>query len=357
LQTYTGNFKYQKSFQGFLILIYLISIAWCIFTDMEFLTAYQQLLAKSLSAPNAEKTPQGLYAPIDYLLSLGGKRLRPLLVLMACEAFGGEPKKAVHAAKAVELFHNFTLMHDDIMDHALLRRGQQTVHEKWDVNTAILSGDAMLVQAYACLNDYPPELFKALTQLLSKTALEVCEGQQYDVDFETQTNVQITAYLEMIRLKTAVLVGCAMGMGALIGGATADEAKQLYQFGEQLGIAFQLQDDYLDSFGNEASFGKRIGGDIVENKKTILVHLAQKLGTSAQQAELAGLLSNTPQNEAQKIGTVKALFVATGADGATLSEVERYTQQAFAVLDLIKLQENHKKRLQDFGTWLMKRSK
>jgi geranylgeranyl diphosphate synthase type II len=324
---------------------------------MEFLTAYQELLAQSLSAPNAAKTPQGLYAPIDYLLSLGGKRLRPLLVLMACEAFGENPKKAVNAAKAVELFHNFTLMHDDIMDHAILRRGQQTVHEKWDVNTGILSGDAMLVQAYACLNEYPSELFKALTQLLSKTALEVCEGQQFDVDFEIQTNVHITAYLEMIRLKTAVLVGCAMEMGALIGGAAADEAKQLYRFGEQLGIAFQLQDDYLDTFGDAATFGKRIGGDIAENKKTILVHLTHAHGTLEQQQELTHWFSDTPKDDSTKITAVTELFKAAKADKATLAEVARYTKNAFDVLDGIPLKTVYMQRFKDFGNWLMKRSK
>ena len=234
---------------------------------MKFLTAYQKLLDASLISANKDKAPHGLYAPIDYLLSLGGKRLRPVLVLMACEAFGKAPKAGLAAAKAVEIFHNFTLMHDDIMDKAAMRRGQQTVHQKWDVNTAILSGDAMLIQAYACLNEYPPEQFKALTQLLSKTALEVCEGQQHDVDFETSAAVSIAQYLEMIRLKTAVLVGCAMEMGARIGGADPAHAKQLYRFGEQLGIAFQLQDDYLDTFGDAATFGKRIGGDIAENKK------------------------------------------------------------------------------------------
>ena len=193
---------------------------------MKFLTAYQKLLDASLISANKDKAPHGLYAPIDYLLSLGGKRLRPVLVLMACEAFGKAPKAGLAAAKAVEIFHNFTLMHDDIMDKAAMRRGQQTVHQKWDVNTAILSGDAMLIQAYACLNEYPPEQFKALTQLLSKTALEVCEGQQHDVDFETSAAVSIAQYLEMIRLKTAVLVGCAMEMGARIGGADPVHAKQ-----------------------------------------------------------------------------------------------------------------------------------
>jgi geranylgeranyl diphosphate synthase type II len=287
---------------------------------------------------------------------LGGKRLRPILVLMACEAFGKEAKEGFAAAKAVEIFHNFTLMHDDIMDKAAMRRGQQTVHQKWDVNTAILSGDAMLIQAYACLNEYPSEQFKSLTQLLSKTALEVCEGQQYDVDFETNTDVSIAQYLEMIRLKTAVLVGCAMEMGARIGGADPADAKQLYRFGEQLGIAFQLQDDYLDTFGDTATFGKRIGGDIAENKKTILVQFTNAHGTPEQQQELNRWFSDTPKDDSTKIAAVTELFKAAKADTATLAEVARYTKNAFAVLDGINLKMAHMQRFKDFGNWLMKRT-
>jgi geranylgeranyl diphosphate synthase type II len=323
---------------------------------MEFLKAYQKLLDASLISANKDKAPHGLYAPIDYLLSLGGKRLRPVLVLMACEAFGKAPNAGLAAAKAVEIFHNFTLMHDDIMDKAALRRGQQTVHQKWDLNTAILSGDAMLIQAYACLNEYPPEQFKSLTQLLSKTALEVCEGQQHDVDFETSAAVSITQYLEMIRLKTAVLVGCAMEMGARIGGADPVHAKQLYCFGEQLGIAFQLQDDYLDTFGDAATFGKRIGGDIAENKKTILVHLTHAHGTPEQQQELTRWFSDTPKDDSTKISAVTELFKAAKADKATLAEVARYTKNAFDDLEGIPLKTEHMQRFKDFGNWLMKRT-
>jgi geranylgeranyl diphosphate synthase type II len=323
---------------------------------MEFLKAYQKLLDASLISANKDKAPHGLYAPIDYLLSLGGKRLRPVLVLMACEAFGKAPNAGLAAAKAVEIFHNFTLMHDDIMDKAALRRGQQTVHQKWDLNTAILSGDAMLIQAYACLNEYPPEQFKSLTQLLSKTALEVCEGQQHDVDFETSAAVSIAQYLEMIRLKTAVLVGCAMEMGARIGGADPVHAKQLYCFGEQLGIAFQLQDDYLDTFGDAATFGKRIGGDIAENKKTILVHLTHAHGTPEQQQELTRWFSDTPKDDSTKISAVTELFKAAKADKATLAEVARYTKNAFDDLEGIPLKTEHMQRFKDFGNWLMKRT-
>lgn len=323
---------------------------------MEFLTAYRQLIDASLISLNKDKAPQGLYAPVDYLLSLGGKRLRPVLVLMACEAFGKDAKAGLAAARAVEIFHNFTLMHDDIMDNAAVRRGQQTVHKKWDVNTAILSGDSMLIQAYACLNEYPSDQFKALTQLLSTTALELCEGQQHDVDFETSSNVSIAQYLEMIRLKTAVLVGCAMEMGARIGGADPEDAKQLYRFGEQLGIAFQLQDDYLDTFGNSATFGKRIGGDIAENKKTILVHFTNAHGTPAQRKELNRWFLDTPVDAGTKITAVTELFKSAKADTSTLTEVARYTKNAFDVLDGIPLKTLHSQRFKDFGNWLMKRT-
>ena len=323
---------------------------------MEFLTTYEQLLSASLISSNKNKVPKGLYAPIDYLLSLGGKRLRPVLVLMACEAFGTDAKEGLSAAKAIEIFHNFTLMHDDIMDNAAVRRGQQTVHQKWDINTAILSGDAMLIQAYECLNLYPSDQFKVLTQLLSNTALEVCEGQQLDVDFETSSDVSIAQYLEMIRLKTAVLVGCAVEMGALIGGADPPSAKLLYRFGEQLGIAFQLQDDYLDTFGDPATFGKRIGGDIAENKKTILVHLTYANGTVSQQQELTSWFSEKHKDDSTKIMAVIELFKAAKADSAALAEVARYTKNAFDVLDGIPLNAIHKQRFKDFGNWLMKRT-
>ena len=237
-----------------------------------------------------------------------------------------------------------------------MRRGAQTVHEKWDVNTAILSGDAMLVQAYLFLNGYEPKLFQSLTTLFSKTALEVCEGQQYDVDFEFRDDVRIEDYLEMIRLKTAVLVGCSMQMGAAVGGATSKDAQQLYLFGEQLGIAFQLQDDYLDTFGDAASFGKRIGGDIAENKKTILVHLAFRNSTENQQNELQSWLSETSEDEAKKIAAVTQLFKDTGADKETLSLVQQYTQQAFDALEKVDLTLEMKQRLIAFGNWLMQRT-
>lgn len=323
---------------------------------MDFLAVYQKSIVDSLANLNREKLPRALYEPIDYLLALGGKRLRPVLVLMAYEAYANDVKKALPAAHAVEVFHNFTLMHDDIMDGASMRRGAETVHEKWDVNTAILSGDAMLIQAYECLNGYDSVLFHSLTKLLSKTALEVCEGQQYDVDFESRDDVTIEEYLEMIRLKTAVLVGCALQMGALVGGASEQDAQQFYRFGELLGIAFQLQDDYLDTFGDAATFGKRIGGDIVENKKTILVHLAYQNGSPSQRESLQKLFLETPKSETEKIAAVTQLFIETSANQATLAHVKNYTKKAFDALEKVQIADNVKQRFIAFGNWLMQRT-
>src|SRR5690606_29335330 len=202
--------------------------------------------------------------------NLGGKRLRPVLTLMTADLFGGRHQDAMNAAMAIEIFHNFSLVHDDIMDDAPLRRGKQTVHEKWDLNTGILSGDAMLIVAYQFFEHYPAETFQELAKLFSKTAIEVCEGQQYDVDFEVREDVQVDQYLKMITFKTAVLVGAAMKMGAIVAKANTEDANAIYDFGLNLGIAFQLMDDYLDCFGDPDTFGKQLGGDIIENKKTFL---------------------------------------------------------------------------------------
>ena len=229
---------------------------------------YQEEFIKYLETYAAFKEPKGLYEPIDYILGLGGKRLRPVLTLMSSDIFNGDYKKALNAALSIELFHNFSLVHDDIMDDAPLRRAEKTVHEKWDINTGILSCDAMLIMAYQLFENYEAETFQSLAKLFSKTALKVCEGQQYDVDFETRIDVTIPEYLKMIEYKTAVLVGAAMKMGAIVAHASKDDQNNIYEFGRNLGIAFQLQDDYLDAFGDPKTFGKQVGGDIIENKKT-----------------------------------------------------------------------------------------
>lgn len=301
------------------------------------------------------KEPTNLYAPIDYIMGLGGKRLRPVLTLMTAEIFGADYKKAMNAALAVEIFHNFSLVHDDIMDDAPLRRGKKTVHEKWNINTGILSGDAMLIMAYQFFENYENAIFKDLAKVFSVTALQVCEGQQYDVDFEIRDDVTMPEYLKMIEYKTAVLVAGAMKMGAIVAGAPEEEQKNIYAFGRNLGIAFQLQDDYLDAFGNPETFGKQVGGDIIENKKTFLFLKAMELATKEQQQELGHLFSIQPNDVTVKIKTAKQIFVASGAAELAKKEIKNYTQKAFLELDAITLEPGKKKVLLTFGAQLMNR--
>lgn len=283
--------------------------------------------------------------------------MRPVLALMACEATAQDPVSALGAATAVELFHNFTLIHDDIMDEATLRRGQQTVHQKWDVNTGILSGNALLVTAYQQLDTYDDVLFSKLTKLLSETALLVCEGQQYDVDFETRDNVSMEEYIHMIRLKTAVLLGCALRMGALVGQAPADVADRLYDFGVNLGIAFQLQDDLLDAFGDPKTFGKKVGGDIIENKKTILYHLTRAHATANDLVDFEQLMSSTPQDENQKIEDVKAIYESTDVRRRTAEQLMTYTKKALDALNQSSFADNQITYFTAFAEKLMVRTK
>jgi geranylgeranyl diphosphate synthase type II len=321
---------------------------------MESLSKYQILFNDYLETNKQKPSPHGLYAPIEYILSLGGKRLRPLLALMATEAFGNKPEEALPAALSVEVFHNFTLIHDDIMDQAPIRRGAPSVHNKWNENTGILSGDAMLIQAYQCLEPYQNDLFVKLIKHTSKTALEVCEGQQYDMDFETQKDVSISAYLEMIRLKTAVLVGHSLKIGAWIGNASDQEAQLLYDFGVLLGMAFQIQDDYLDAFGDPKDFGKQVGGDIIENKKTILYHEVMKSGNIKEKKELIQWYDTTVKNN-QKVIAVKEIFKSSGASIASQKFVASYTEDAFKKLESLIISKQGKKLLIEFGQNLMNR--
>lgn len=323
---------------------------------MEHIAAYQKQFLDFLNNKKWPSNPERLYAPITYILGLGGKRLRPILTLMGANAFGQQTTPALPAALAVELFHNFTLLHDDIMDDAPLRRGKPTVHTKWDNNLAILSGDALLIAAYQALEVYEESLYSQLTRVLSKTAIEVCEGQQYDMDFEKRTNVSEGEYLHMIKLKTAVLVGCALKMGALIAGASLKQSEEIYQIGESIGLAFQIQDDYLDAFGDPKSFGKQIGGDIIENKKTMLYYLAIELGTDAQKKELITLFSTRPQNPVDKIKTSCEIFYKTGAQEACRAKVNYYTNQAIDQLKALSLNESGKNEIEKFAKALMARS-
>ncbi|GGK43219.1 MULTISPECIES: polyprenyl synthetase family protein [Flavobacteriaceae] len=322
---------------------------------MNIVDTYKEDFISYLKKEVTVKEPKNLYAPIHYILQIGGKRLRPILTIMTCDLFEGKPKDAYDAALAIELFHNFTLIHDDIMDSAPIRRGKQTVHEKWDVNTGILSGDAMMILASQCFNKYEPELFKKLILLFNKTALEVCEGQQLDIDFETRNNVTIAEYIRMITYKTSVLVAAAMEMGAIIANVEKSEAEKIYNFGLNLGIAFQLQDDFLDTFGDAATFGKQIGGDILENKKTFLYLKALEVCDKKDKEKLLGFY-NTKINFETKTKEVTELFNRSKIAEITTKEIETYTQKAFIILETLSIPESKKEQLKNFGLSLMKRS-
>lgn len=322
---------------------------------MQNIEAYQTSFINHLKEFTVNKEPKNLYQPINYILNLGGKRLRPVLTLMTAEIFGGNVNNAMNAALSVEVFHNFSLVHDDIMDDAPLRRGKATVHEKWDINTGILSGDAMLIMAYQLFENYKPSTFLALAKLFSNTALEVCEGQQYDVDFETRSDVTISEYLKMIAYKTAVLVGAAMKMGAIVADASEEDQNAIYNFGRYLGIAFQLQDDYLDAFGNPETFGKQVGGDIIENKKTYLYLKALEFLGTSERLQLEDLFSKNFEDNTEKIKTVKQFFISSGSAEATQKEIENYTIKAFTVLEHLEISEAKKNQLKDFGNSLMTR--
>jgi geranylgeranyl diphosphate synthase type II len=325
------------------------------FCIMQNIEAYQKSFITHLEDFAVNKEPKNLYEPINYILKLGGKRLRPVLTLMTTEVFDEKAELAMNAALSIEVFHNFSLVHDDIMDDAPLRRGKETVHEKWDLNTGILSGDAMLILAYQLFEKYKPDTFRELAKLFSKTALEVCEGQQYDIDFETRDDVTIPEYLKMIEYKTAVLVGAAMKMGAIVAGASIEDQNAIYDFGRYLGIAFQLQDDYLDAFGNPETFGKQLGGDILENKKTYLYLKTKELGSTVERSNLIKKMSDNVIFDADKVNRIKELFNSSGASEATLKAVKDYTNRAFVVLDSLNISDEKKQILRLFGEELMTR--
>ncbi|WDF70822.1 polyprenyl synthetase family protein [Sphingobacterium oryzagri] len=322
---------------------------------------FQQLSHAKVFQAYAEKiefptTPENLYDPIRYILSLSGKRIRPLLVLMGSTLFDEEKAAlALPASTAIEYFHNFSLIHDDIMDKAPLRRGQPTVHQKWNDSVGILSGDALLVKAYEELAKCPAQQLGALLRLFNKTALEVCEGQQYDMDFELRNDVTADEYIDMIRLKTSVLLGCALQMGAIV--AEADEAAQqlLYAFGMNLGIAFQLQDDLLDVYGDPETFGKQVGGDIISNKKTILFIKLKELVSTADAKELDYLLNSDIASEPTKVTKMKALYARYGIEDFAVALKEKYTATAYEKLEAIDVDESRKKTLFTLADALMHR--
>lgn len=321
----------------------------------DIVSSYRQVFNTYLKKKISPREPRGLYDPMSYIMGLGGKRLRPVLTLITASAFGSDKEKALDAALAVEVFHNFTLLHDDIMDEAPLRRGQPTVHHKWDVNTGILSGDVMLIHAYQLLEAYPAAEFKSLMAVFSQTAREVCEGQQLDMDFENRDDVSLEEYLQMITNKTAVLVGAAMKMGAIIARASLPDQQHIYDFGKYLGIAFQLQDDYLDAFGDPKTFGKQVGGDIIENKKTFLYLKAIKLADEERALELEQLFSIKPKDPEDKINEVLGIYRDSGTAKATRQAISDYTQRAYDVLKEMELTTGFEEVLRNFAKNLMDR--
>lgn len=322
---------------------------------MNYLERYKEEISAFIDQVKLDKGPVELYAPIDYILRIGGKRLRPVLTLYAAEIFGSTSKEAIYAAVAIEMFHNFSLIHDDIMDEAPLRRGNETVHQRWNLNTGILSGDAMLILAYQYFENYSPEVFRELAKLFSKTALEVCEGQQLDINFEDRTDVTIGEYIKMIEYKTAVLVGAAFEMGAIVAEASIENRTAIYDYGRYLGIAFQLQDDFLDAFGDADTFGKQVGGDILENKKTFLYLKALENANANQREQLEGWFSTT-ENSIEKVEEVKRLFVETGVVAESEQLIKFYTNKALEILDQMKIATDYKEELRAFSLNLMNRT-
>ena len=302
------------------------------------------------------RKPQGLYAPVSYVLSLGGKRIRPVLMLMAYNLYKEDVETILNQATGIEVYHNYTLLHDDLMDQADRRRGKATVHKVWNENTAILSGDAMLVLAYQFMSaDCPSSSLKKVTDLFSLTALEICEGQQYDMEFETRNDVTVAEYIEMIRLKTSVLLAASLKIGAWLGGASEEDAARLYDFGMNLGVAFQLKDDWLDVYGNPEVFGKNIGGDILCNKKTYLLIQALKYANEEQSRQLQQWLDATEYEPTEKIAAVKSLYDEIGVNRMCLQKIEEYTALAAKSLEEVDVPASAKVELKDLMNQLMKR--
>lgn len=320
------------------------------------LYSFDQLLAQvnsKIDAVSFPVEPLQLYSPIEYALSLGGKRIRPVLALMACNLFKDDTSDAIAPAIGIEIFHNFTLLHDDLMDKADIRRGSPTVHKKWSPNTAILSGDAMQILAYQyvaqCNTDQLPEVLS----LFSKTALEVCEGQQFDMDFEERDDVKVEEYLEMIRLKTAVLLACSLKIGAIIGGASPADADLLYRFGEKIGLAFQLKDDLLDTFGDEAKFGKAIGGDISCNKKTFLLIKTLELANEKEREILDKWLHLKDFDRTEKVKAITEIYKRVGVESLCNELIDNYYREAMDALYAVDANVLHKSELIELSEKLM----
>lgn len=315
----------------------------------------QEALDRSLSdLVPATAEPTGLYDPMRYILSIGGKRLRPLLTLMVLKAAGKDPQLGWSAAMGIEVFHNFSLVHDDIMDAAPRRRGKETVHEKWDVNTGILSGDALLVKAYQLMADVPKDKVAPVLEVFSETALQVCEGQQWDVEFEQRETVREEEYIRMIQYKTSVLLGCALKVGAILSDLPKDHQKALYCFGLEMGTSFQIADDLLDAFGDPEKFGKKVGGDILENKKTLLFIAAERLGSDDQKRSLRQWYARTG-NVSGKVDAVKEIFEATGARRYVEDKKRSYYESAISNLKALDNVLVATDLFEDFARYLYER--
>ncbi len=301
-------------------------------------------------------TPERLYAPISYTLDGGGKRIRPMLVMLACGMFRKDNSCALPAAAAVEVFHNFTLLHDDIMDNAPIRRSKPTVHSAWGQNVAILSGDVMIILAYKLLSELPAEYLPSVLERFNKFATEVCDGQQYDMDFESQECVSIEEYMQMIELKTSVLLGGATVIGAIVGGANGEQCEKLDLFATQLGLAFQLQDDLLDSYGDE-QLGKSIGGDILEGKKTFLMITALNRADEQMRKELKSIYKDSNLSDAEKIARVKEIYDTTDAKSVTQQEIDKRFEYALSILDELDIESRSKDAMREFAQGLVNRKK
>lgn len=303
------------------------------------------------------RKPETLYEPIRYVLSLGGKRIRPVLMLMSYNLYKDDADTILPTACGLETYHNYTLLHDDLMDNADMRRGHATVHKKWDANTAILSGDSMLVLSYQRIAQCAPQYLPQILDLFTTTALEIGEGQQYDMEFETRDDVCESEYIEMIRLKTSVLLACAMKMGAIQAGASPADQDALYQYGESLGLAFQLQDDYLDVYGDPSVFGKNIGGDITSNKKTFMLINALLRAEGQDKAELEAWIARKDFERQEKVDAVTHLYTKLGIDRLARERIEYYTREALLCLDAVDTPDERKAELREYTMMMMRREK
>ena len=315
------------------------------------------MVSDYLSSLPYDRQPSGLYEPIRYVLSMGGKRMRPSLMLMAYNLYKENPEAVLPQACALETYHNFTLLHDDLMDNADMRRGHQTVHRKWNANTAILSGDTMLILSFHRMMQCPEHTLKAVMETFTETTLEIDEGQQMDIDFETRDDVQEEEYIEMIRLKTSVLLACALKIGAIMAGAPKEDVDRLYHFGERMGLAFQLQDDFLDVYGDPAVFGKAIGGDILCNKKTYMLINALNAADESQRKELLEWIDADHPDAQQKIAAVTALYNIIGVDKMAQAKIEQYFAEARACLEEVNVESDRKQVLRDYTDAMMHRNK